>query len=272
MRLIQSTKVALRVLFLTGVVLSETEAQSEDQLIFHSKSLISWFKSNNGYIHPSLQMRRLDDADPTSIFGVFTESELEEGTLLLSIPDDIIIHSTEDEPRQLDCGLVRALIEELNKKEQSKYAPYVNYLFDRQLVLGQLLPSGWSDAGKEMLMKALGDEEFSLVDATARFNRYQKMGLENTLPPAEPISWLEDGWFHECGGERDELSQYAALLVLQRSWDDVLIPIYDMINHRNGIWFNTRSDENGVHEGKFVNVFASRDIYAGEQIYGSVGG
>lgn len=267
MRFIRVSETAFGILF--AIVLSGMEAhEGGDILLSHSKKLTSWLTSSSGYLHPSLQMRRLDETDPTSMFGLFTESDLKEGTLLFSIPDDIIIHSNDNKLQQLDCGLVRVLTEELRKKDESQYAPYINYLLDTQPP-GQL-PSGWSDAGKEMLMKALGDEDFNIVDARASFDRYKSFDFQNTLPPSQAISWLENGWFYECNGETDELSQYAALLVLQRSWDDVLIPIYDMISHRNGIWFNTRSDDNGVHNGKIINVYTNRDVFAGEQIYGSV--
>lgn len=266
MKWIHCNKIALGIV--CASILSFMIAQAdEDILLSHSKTLISWLVSNSGYMHPSLKMRRLDESDPTSMFGVFTESELKEGTLLFSIPDDIILHSTDNELQQLDCGLVRVLVEELKKKDESEFAPYINYLLDTQPP-GQL-PSGWSDAGKEMLMKALGDENFNISDARIRYDHDQTFKLKNTLPPSNAISWLEIGWYKECDGERDDLSQYAALLVLQRSWDDILIPIYDMVSHRNGIWFNTKSDDRGVHKGNFVYVYANRDIFAEEQIYGS---
>jgi hypothetical protein len=84
------------------------------------------------------------------------------------------------------------------------------------------------------------------------------------LPPYEPVSWLND-WYSECDGSKDPLEEYAALRVIQRSWDDFMIPVFDMMSHRNGDWWNTGS--NHLHEGEPATVFARRDIEAGEEIY-----
>lgn len=250
--------------------LAKEELQSDSYasvLQKHSISIISWIKSHNGYLHPSLEMRHSDPSDPTSLFGMFTNTEIDEGTLLFRVPKEVILHSTDAELRQLDCGLVRVLLDEMKNKDVSKYAPFLNYLLDTQPP-GQL-PSAWSDAGKEMLMKALGDEEFSIVKAKELLSRYKVLGQKNTLPPEEPISWVYQEWYHDCNGGKDDLEEYAAMLVLQRSWDNILIPLYDMLNHRNGAWLNTRTSGIGVHGNGSVEVYASRDIYDGEQIYSS---
>jgi spermidine synthase len=241
---------------------------SQDNELKQAQSLIDWFRSKNGFLHSSLEFQRVDDSDPDSTIGMFTNTDIREGTLLFSIPDEVMIHSTDDELQQLDCGLVREVVKEIKKKDKSAYAPYLNYLLDTESVGVQ--PSGWSDAGKEMFMKALGDDDFDLSQAEDNFERYQDLGLTNTLPPSEPISWIENGWYQDCDGDKNDLEEFVALLVLQRSWDDVLIPIYDMIGHRNGLWLNTRNDDNGDHNGQSINVYASRDIFEGEQIYGSL--
>lgn len=44
-----------------------------------------------------------------------------------------------------------------------------------------------------------------------------------------------------------------------------MVPVFDMVNHRNGHWFNI--DSNSAHEGKDITVKATRDIKAGEQLY-----
>ena len=47
----------------------------------------------------------------------------------------------------------------------------------------------------------------------------------------------------------------------------MLIPLFDMMNHRNGHWYNTISNE--VHNGEPVVIKARRDIKAREKIYNS---
>lgn len=267
MRVLLTAKLLLTCVCALGSA-EEHDADSDRSIIqTHSMSIISWLKSHNGYLHPSLEMRHSNTSDPTSVFGMFTNADIDEGTLLFTIPRDLILHSNDDEHEQLNCGLVQVLLDEMKNKNESPYAPFVNYLLHTQPP-GQL-PSAWSDAGKEMLMKALGDEEFNIAKAKELLSRYKVLGQKNTLPPEEPVSWVYQEWHHECDGGKDDLDEYAAMLVLQRSWDDVLIPLYDMLNHRNGLWLNTRTDENGVHGHEAVRVYASRDIFEEEEIYSS---
>lgn len=237
-----------------------------DADVKHSASIISWLKTKKGYFNPKLEMRRIDPSDPTSIFGMFAKEDISEGSLMVRIPNDVVLHSKENgEPKAMDCGLVHNLIDQLRLKNDSEYAPYVNYLLETQPP-GQL-PSAWSKPGKELLMQLLGHQDFSLDEAMIDLNEGGDLNLRNILPPMDPIGWIEHEWYGDCNGSDDPQAQYAALQVVQRAWDDILIPIYDMINHRNGDWLNTKSDESGVHSGEPVVVKSKRDIKAGEQIY-----
>mmetsp|Transcript_12685 Transcript_12685/g.23773 ORF Transcript_12685/g.23773 Transcript_12685/m.23773 type:complete len:397 (+) Transcript_12685:366-1556(+) len=215
----------------------------------HSAALISWLKESGGYFHPHLEMRRRDPSDPTSHFGMFATDPIIKGEVMIRVPKSVILDSGEDDPEitsAMVCGTVRNLAEQLKLKDKSKYAPYVNYLLETQPA-GQI-PSAWTDQGKKLLERVLEGETDDDV----------------LLPPYEPVSWLDD-WYNECDGSRDPLEEYAALLVIQRSWDDLLIPLFDMMSHRNGEWWNTGS--NHLHEGEPAQVFAKRDIEAGEEIY-----
>lgn len=82
-----------------------------------------------------------------------------------------------------------------------------------------------------------------------------------------PPHYITDISFEEeCGGgSGDPWEQEAHLIVLRRNWDDILIPVYDMVNHRNGHWTNV--DSNSTHLGEDITVFALRDIRKGEQLY-----
>jgi len=45
------------------------------------------------------------------------------------------------------------------------------------------------------------------------------------------------GWIGEdqnCDGDKDQLSKYAALLVVERDWNNAQIPIFDMFSHQTG--------------------------------------
>lgn len=215
----------------------------------HATNLINWLQSSDGYFNPNLEMRRSDPSDPTSFFGMFAKDDIQRKSLLLRIPRTMILNSTEEDPELLAmvCGTVRNLAAQLNLDDESAYAPYVKYLKDTQPP-GQL-PSAWSAAGKSLLVRFLGDDG------------------NKAFPPEYPIEWLTDDWEQDCDGSKDPVEQYAALLVVQRAWDDVLIPVFDMMSHRNGDYWNTRSSP--VREGKDVKVTAGKAIKKGDQIYTS---
>jgi len=240
--------VFLRSLLLPLLQLSLTSAKQTDEE--HAENLVAWLKEEEGFFSPKLEMRRMDPEDPTSFFGMYAKGDFKEGDLMIRVPTDLILNSGEDEDeevRALNCGLAFNLAEQINLKDDSPYAPYINYLLDTQPP--GMLPSAWSAQGKRLLTSVLG--------GTGRGSA--------SLPPAYPLSWVEDDWLDLCDGTKDATSEYAALLVVQRAWDDILIPVFDMMSHRNGEWLNTMSNE--VHDGEPIKVRAKRDIKAGEQIY-----
>lgn len=96
-------------------------------------------------------------------------------------------------------------------------------------------------------------------------------GLQLTYFTISPylhlISRLEIDYHQKCqGSRRDPMANHAALLVVQRSDDYIMVPGYDLYNHRNGKYHNTeiRWEDGQPHVTK-----ASRAIQKGEQIYNS---
>lgn len=216
----------------------------------YSEALITWMRAMNGFFNPKLEMRLSNPNDPDSKFGMYAKDNIKVDEVIIRVPTNMILNGVEKDAKgpegeYLECPTIRNLIKELNLRDESIYAPYVNYL--RETQPPGVLPSAWSKAGQELLHRVISD----------------KRGVQ-VLPPDYPASWIED--YHEdCGGTDDPLEEYAALLVIQRSWDDLLVPVYDMMRHRNGQWLNTESTR--MHEEQSVEVWASRDIKAGEQIY-----
>ena len=238
----------------------------EDKMKYHADALISWLKESKGVWNPSIEMRRADPSDPTSRFGMFANKDIVEGAILIHIPQSMLLDSREENPKGMECGTVHNLIEQFGLKDESKYAPYVNYLLDTQPP-GQL-PSAWSEAGKRLFNLALvgGDDkdgEQAALPPGAPTNWVTPV----TLPPGAPTTWVDTFWHGTCKGSKDPLHEHASLLVVQRNWDDLLIPLFDMMNHRNGHWYNTISNE--VHGGEPVVIKARRDIKAGEELYNS---
>jgi len=219
---------------------------------YHAAALISWLQESGGFFHPNLEMRRADPSNPNSRFGMFAKGPIDFKESMLEIPTSMILDSSGEDPEYdtaMVCGTIRNLIKQLKLKDDSKYAPYVNYLLDTQPP-GQI-PSSWSDAGQKLLHKILegdGEEKSDYI----------------SLPPDSPTQWKSE-WNKGCNGADDPLELYAAFTLIQRSWDEILIPVFDLMSHRNGDWTNIES--NTLHEGQPASVYASRDIEEGEEIY-----
>ena len=152
------------------------------------------------------------------------------------------------------CGLVEAVAREMKLGTASTFAPHANYL---NMQKHGLLPSDWSEGGKRLLYDVVGNQD-GPDPRTAGFNG---------VPPDEPIEWLDNDWWNICEGDKDDhIANQAALLVVQRSDDYIMVPGYDMYNHRNGQYHNT---EISWSRGNPHITRASRKIKKGEQIYNS---
>ena len=247
----------------------KAEAETEKRSIAeHSDNLISWLHSfSSGFINPKVQFRHLDENDPTSFFGAFVTEDMDMNELILRVPQQMLLDSRQENPipSAMVCGLVYNLIEQFELGEESEYSTYTKYLKDTQPP--GMLPSAWSDEGKNLLLKVLGDHQFEFDEWLERYQNEDTVETHHEYPPTFVIGWIEDDWYRDCDGDEDPLSEYAALLVVQRAWDDVLIPVFDMFSHRNGPWLNTKS--NSVHAGSDVTIRAKRNIKAGEQLYTS---
>eukprot|EP00527_Entomoneis_sp_CCMP2396_P009368 CAMPEP_0198138924 /NCGR_PEP_ID=MMETSP1443-20131203/2291_1 /TAXON_ID=186043 /ORGANISM="Entomoneis sp., Strain CCMP2396" /LENGTH=1220 /DNA_ID=CAMNT_0043800881 /DNA_START=48 /DNA_END=3710 /DNA_ORIENTATION=- len=220
------------------------EALQKNTVVNHGKSLVDWVQSKGGFVNPKLEIRPSDLSDPQTSYEMFTNEDIKEDELLFDIPRELLI-TDELEVQESDwiCATAENLAREMKLGNGSRYAPYVNYLDATKP--GQL-PSHWSDSGKQLLYDVIGQPD------------------EQILPPVDSAGWLDTEWKEECDGGDDELEQRAFLLVLQRGWDEILIPIYDLLNHRNGKWMNTKSL--GVRK-ESVKVVASKLIPAGDQVY-----
>ena len=235
--------------------LSAAEAPAAQQLRQHApevQSLMEWFEQQANSFNRKQHVRRELPGDPNSAIGVFAAEDISEGEILFSLPWNAMINNQRavgandsDAPDEgaIECNTVRNLIDEMKLDNESKYAPYVKYLMDQRP--GQL-PSAWSTEGKSLFFEVLGGT--------------------NTLPPKHPYHWISNDWHRGCKGGSDPLEESAAMLVVQRAEDDLMIPLYDMYNHRNGLYHNTI---NHRVEGKEFYMTASRDISEGEQIYNS---
>eukprot|EP00527_Entomoneis_sp_CCMP2396_P009542 CAMPEP_0198139016 /NCGR_PEP_ID=MMETSP1443-20131203/2350_1 /TAXON_ID=186043 /ORGANISM="Entomoneis sp., Strain CCMP2396" /LENGTH=343 /DNA_ID=CAMNT_0043800989 /DNA_START=303 /DNA_END=1334 /DNA_ORIENTATION=+ len=209
--------------------------------------LVDWIQSKGGVFNPKLEIRKADPSDPNSFYGMFANEEIEEDGILMQIPRDYFVTSELDDPEWI-CNTTRNLVREMKLGDSSRDGPYVNYLKDQPR--GQL-PSSWSKKGRSLLLKVTGGSSDDQI-----------------IPPKGPVDRL-NWWKSECDGGDDEFEQHVFLMVMQRGWDDILIPVFDMMNHRNGKWLNTKETSVYDEDQPDVVVKARKHIQAGDEIYTS---
>lgn len=165
--------------------------------------VLEWINNaNGGMVHPDQEFRANEDG----IAGMYATKDIKKGEILIQVPWSLILKSDNPhEEGQMCCGTVHAVAREMRKGNESFYAPYVNYLHAQS---ENATPSAWSDLGKKLLREVVGGTV-----------------TETEIPPVEPTEWLEFDWYGRCRGSRaDQLSTKAALLVVQRSDDSLMIP------------------------------------------------
>jgi len=229
----------LTTLFPTTLATTSTSTTDDDVSI--QQSLVDWIRSEGGYFNEKQVFRRRDASSP---FGIFAAQRIEKGEVLTSVPWKCILTAgTDDFETGLHCDTTNMLIQEMKQNNKdSNFAPYIYYLQNRPPVD---IPSTWSEGGRDLLHKIV---------------------LNGQLPPKYATSWVYQDWKQDCRGSMDPESIQAAMLLLSRGDDDMMIPIYDLYNHRNGKWHNTH---NTVEEHVKHQISASRTIEAGEEIYNS---
>eukprot|EP00548_Thalassiothrix_antarctica_P015362 CAMPEP_0194175700 /NCGR_PEP_ID=MMETSP0154-20130528/9699_1 /TAXON_ID=1049557 /ORGANISM="Thalassiothrix antarctica, Strain L6-D1" /LENGTH=997 /DNA_ID=CAMNT_0038889599 /DNA_START=61 /DNA_END=3055 /DNA_ORIENTATION=- len=242
----------------------EEEVEKETDMDDLMTRLISWLRDGGGKFHDSLQIRREDPSDPTSRYGMFATEDIAEDEILIRLQRHQLL--TEGKFKgELEwfqdgtiwCPTAYNLIYQMRDlgPEKSKFGPYIEYLLTQEQ--GQL-PSHWSSKGKRLLLEVL-----------AQNNNYHHSHTNHLddLRPSYPVEYVHEDWVVGCrGSATDRFEQHAALMLLQRGWDDIMIPVYDMMSHRNGEWLNTKS--NSVHNVEEpVTVSALKNIKKGDEIY-----
>jgi len=181
----------------------------------------------------------LDSSDPNSAYAMFASEDISKDEGLIVVPQSALITS---KGTGVYCDTVKMLLEEVEKGKDSEYFPYIDYLFGDDTRRGRV-PSAWSEDGQELLRMVIGDSLFP--------TSIDHHSIQNHCP--------------DITDDPSQLEEDAYLFMVSRSWDDIMIPVYDMIYHRNGKWRNVEATS--AHVGEDIKVFAYRDIAAGEQLY-----
>jgi len=202
------------------------------------QSQITWLQSKGGYLNDKIEIKDIesttinDDDTSASVSGLFATKDILEGEKLIVIPRKCLLVSDDGM-----CGTTQKLMREFSLGSDSEFAPYVQYVFQQKR---GILPSAWSSAAKDLLHKIYGEE---LLDT----------------PGLTDLNYERD-----CDGSGDIFEETAYLAVWSRSWDDKMVPILDLINHRRGRYSNVNSTS--AHGQDDIHVIASQNILGGEQL------
>ena len=217
---------------------------NDDTLTALKHPLVEWLISKKGgYVSDKLKFDN---------FGVFATQDIVKDELIMFVPPNAYIMPRDVDIREGDeeeeCGTARRIVYEYTTlgESQSEYWPYVQYVFET--FPHTTIPMAWSHEGQQLYRDICG----------------------NFLCP----EWIgEDSYAESCKNEDDddiELLEIALRIVVARSWIESLVPVYDMVNHRNGKYYNVdRDPRNGADlsiDGDF-RIIALKDITAGSQLH-----
>lgn len=250
----------------------------------HSKALMDWvIQTPDAYVHPNLELR--------AFVGLFVTDDIANDEILIDIPrsltfsvkgvqkgDRVWVEGDDDDDGKLGfveavvdqtasvlldngtrmeynvedvdnsgmCTVATRLLNELKLGDSSHMAPWVAYALSSPT---GLLPSSWSPAGKKLLLEVIQD-----------------------MPPYSSYDWITNDWYHTCAGPDgqqsvlDEVDLHAYMIALQRRYDEIFIPIFDMINHDSRDP-NVKYDH--VVTSSSVVVRASRNLKPGDELHTS---
>jgi spermidine synthase len=235
---------SMRMIQLLSLSLLATAAAKTASPIQAATAVLDWIQKEGGMVHKFLEVGESGSPGNVGLFvkgGMIAKDEA-----LLMIPQSCLLKYPGTNFDMCESG--RELVGQLEMYrdkgiESSKHGIYMEYLDATKDV--DLLPSGWSSRGKHSLLKLLTQD------------------FKQVLAPRKMLDW---SWQRDCMGDPEQESSY--LLLLQRGWDGVMMPGFDMIRHRNGEW--TNSGISSKTDGSVnVVVTATRDIQPDEELFTS---
>jgi len=270
-----------------------------------ANELVAWLRTFEGaYVSPKIEYQPIIvSSEENANIGLFAVEPLAKNETLFVIPRAALLtpkshldwkkqdNKTENEVDKdiqvrndmcyLTWNLVRAY-KAVQQGESNPFEPYVRYIFGDPVSDKEdnkrmsHLPSAWSGEGKKILARILGKElastflsESGSSLTNVDFTRTcRSMLLQNEGHPDLDFEWDEK----DDDDEKYRLFRDAWYAVVSRSWNEVMIPVYDIINHRNGHWHNV-DQASSVHlikdqpADKPLVVVTLRDVAAGEPLH-----
>lgn len=284
----------------------------EDAIVKWIQSLEGGFVNNQVF---EIQRIQNDDTSLNPEFDFLATTDISKGTVLMEIPPQAMIGEilTSYEESALikftkrakeasknihipTCMAIERIANERQEKTSSKYHPYLEFVFGSGNPK-HLKPSEWSDPAQAKFWEMTGQYGTAYAPAREHYGigvtdickEYKQIMLRsrprfqaNESPEDDEI-WLK---------QRASIESQAYSYFSKNAWGTSLIPLFDMIPHRNGKWknveaqyvdtktntpvtlkprerrfqgFRRQGKENDNNKNKLV-VYAHRDIAKGEPL------
>ena len=243
-------------------------ADNGDSVNHDHGDTVEWIRKNGGFVDIRQDVRLNDVTNVNSGYGVFAKEDISKGELLLSVPWHLIIKSPWadvyatsndiEEGSEYDyddtefgydiCGLIDNVAKEMKMGDQSFFAPYVRHL---NLQPHGQIPEAYTPQAKQLLTHIKGNHFYM---------NYQDNYITNHITNSCHS-------FLDTNEEEDyEFMIHVAMLITQRTEDDLMIPYYEIYNHQNGLQLNTWMVK---YWGQSIHMYARHDIPKGQEIYNS---
>jgi hypothetical protein len=213
-------------------------------------SLVDWFHSNDGKIDPRITLGYEgggdDDGSKKGIRGLIATAHIEPETVLIHTPESLMITTAEG----THCGIIQRIIDELSLGDDSKWSTYFqfdgsNNFDDEASSSSPRVPTEWKMEGQP------GSRALSELQG---------------LPPAGETHRHINWYTTACNDSNEQLTDVqlrAFSMFLTRAADLGMVPMYDLMNHHNGL-INTRLE---VDNDGGLSVISTTAIQAGVSIY-----
>ncbi|CAB9517678.1 Rubisco LSMT substrate-binding [Seminavis robusta] len=204
------------------------------------RKLVEWVISHGGRVDERMAIGQVDGG----IRGVIAlGGDIENGTELMHCPWKLVIGSSslQDQMETEDdmCNVVKILASEFRLGDQSLGWRYLNHIDEELPRLGAM----WDSAAVQELQG---------------------------LPPSHDLNRHNEWFSKNCGGgnelEFDKATKQALVSFISRASAVGMIPIYDLLNHHNGL---KNAKLFTTEEG--VDLRTVRRVQKGEQLYQSYG-
>eukprot|EP00537_Pseudo-nitzschia_pungens_P010325 CAMPEP_0172389996 /NCGR_PEP_ID=MMETSP1061-20121228/6753_1 /TAXON_ID=37318 /ORGANISM="Pseudo-nitzschia pungens, Strain cf. pungens" /LENGTH=1559 /DNA_ID=CAMNT_0013120265 /DNA_START=57 /DNA_END=4736 /DNA_ORIENTATION=+ len=207
-------------------------------------------------------------------FDFYATEDIPQGTILMEIPKAAMIggdFGTKRQQKALErffetnptdetefipaCMVLERIVNEQEKGPNSHLYPFLQYLFGEGNPQGKQ-PATWSDKGKFVFWGMMGQEGAIFTPNKHRDKHRHSTACTvykelSKIPHTIPIT-KDSG--NEAKATRENLENAAFSYFAKHAWGLDLIPLFDMIPHRNGVWKNIEAKFVDVESGETIGV------------------